>query len=79
MDVGEVDGAVEPRDDDAFGSTPEGQTQERTLRRQWTAGLGRARDAEGVREADDDLAIPDYVMRDFGSPEEGGRDNGIRT
>lgn len=33
----------------------------------------------GGPDGADDLAVPDYVMRDFGSSEKGDRDNGIRT
>ena len=43
---------------------------------------GRIHDEEDPRGAGEALAIPDYVMRDFGLPEEDeeeDRDNGIRT
>jgi hypothetical protein len=33
----------------------------------------------GVPDGADDLAVPDYVMRDFGSSEKEDRDNGSRT
>jgi hypothetical protein len=44
--------------------------------------LGGIHDEEDPRGAGEALAIPDYVMRDFGLPEEDekeDRDNGIRT